>query len=261
MSVKIMGLVWDLNNDEIDREEKYILLAYADHADHKGYNIFPAIATIAEKTGYKERAVQMITRSLVKKGYLVDDGKGSHGTNKWRIPLSERGAEIAPAFFAGVQNSVSGGAKPKPKRVQAHAPEPSLTEKQPSIKEASPDKPKGNEIQEVALYREVVGRYPAKASWHTVVKKIHEVSLRLGHQPTKDELFPFYEAWCNRGWLSTSVNWLDYAVRGELPSRGFVQGMVNKATAAVKQNASMETIHKWLDSARGGLEVIDGESV
>src|SRR5258707_9134395 len=83
VSVKIMGLVWDLDNSQIDRGEKYILLAYADHADHQGKNIFPAIATICKKTGYKEREAQVITRSLEQKGYLVEDGQGPHGTNKW----------------------------------------------------------------------------------------------------------------------------------------------------------------------------------
>jgi len=59
MSVKAMAWVWD---QDIPRDEKFLLLAYADHADHEGNNIFPAIDTIVKKTGYSRRSVQRITQ-------------------------------------------------------------------------------------------------------------------------------------------------------------------------------------------------------
>ena len=93
MSVKVMGLVWDL---AIEPNKKFVLLAYADHADHRGKNIFPAIETIINKTGYHERSVQRITRELEEEGYLISDGCGPKGTNKWAIPLSKGGDKIAP---------------------------------------------------------------------------------------------------------------------------------------------------------------------
>lgn len=93
MSVKIMGLVWDL---DLPSNKKFVLLAYADHANHEGKNIFPAIATVAKKTGYHERSVQRITGELNTDGYLVDDGSGPVGTNRWYIPLSIGGDKIAP---------------------------------------------------------------------------------------------------------------------------------------------------------------------
>ncbi len=95
MSVKVMGLVWDLT--EVSREEKYILLAYADHADHDGGSIFPKVSTIAKKTGYSNRSVQRITRKLETSGYLVPEGgqKGGVGiTPHWRIPMKDD--RIAP---------------------------------------------------------------------------------------------------------------------------------------------------------------------
>ena len=91
-----MSKVWDIPNDEIGPNEKYVLLAYADHADHEGKSIFPAVETIIKKTGYSERSVQYITRSLEESGYLIPDGQGRKGTNKWYIPLDEGGAKIAP---------------------------------------------------------------------------------------------------------------------------------------------------------------------
>lgn len=85
MSVKIMGLVWDC---DLPRNEKNILLAYADHADHDGNNVYPSIGRIAWKTSYKRRMVINITHNLVKKGILVRMGEGPNGTNKYRIVQS-----------------------------------------------------------------------------------------------------------------------------------------------------------------------------
>lgn len=82
MSVKMMGAVWDT---VMSPNEKLVLLAYADHADHKGNNIFPSIKLISSKTGYSERQVQRITKLLEQKGYLVTDGVGPYSTNKWKL--------------------------------------------------------------------------------------------------------------------------------------------------------------------------------
>ena len=94
MSVKIMGLVWDL---DLPQNLKFVLLAYADHSDHSGRNIFPAVASIAKKTGYSERSVQRITRELESLGYLIADGGqdgGSGITARWYIP--KNGDKLTP---------------------------------------------------------------------------------------------------------------------------------------------------------------------
>lgn len=109
MSVKAMSLVWDLecpskiNGAAFLSHHKYVLLAYADHADHLGKNIYPAVATILKKTGYKsERSIQNITNALESMGLLVDDGQGPRGTNRWRIPFSEKGDRIENATPANI---------------------------------------------------------------------------------------------------------------------------------------------------------------
>lgn len=109
MSVKVMGMVWDA---DLPRAEKYVLLAYADHAKHDGTGIFPAVALISRKTGYDERSVQRITRNIESEyGLLIPDGKGPHGENRWRIPL-EVLAEIAlPPDMGGTSD---GGDKMPP---------------------------------------------------------------------------------------------------------------------------------------------------
>ena len=121
MSVKIMGLVWDL---DLPQNEKFVLLAYADHADHNGRNMFPAVETVAKKTGYSERTVQRTTRSLEEKGYLIADGKGPKGTNKWKFGRGD--------ILSGVTNEAQGVTSETQRGDIAVTPEPSLTIKEPS---------------------------------------------------------------------------------------------------------------------------------
>lgn len=102
MSVKAMSLVWELpcpshiNEIEFKPGHKYVLIAYADHADHNGKNIYPAVETIAKKTGYEARSVQRLTRELEEMGLLVSDGSGPRGTNRFFVPFSRGGDKISP---------------------------------------------------------------------------------------------------------------------------------------------------------------------
>lgn len=103
MSVKAMSLVWDMecpttvNGLAFESHHKYVLVAYADHADHSGRNIYPAVETIRKKTGYKsDRSVQKITHELRIMGLLIHDGMGPRGTNRHRIPFSADGSRIEP---------------------------------------------------------------------------------------------------------------------------------------------------------------------
>jgi hypothetical protein len=67
MSVKAMAQVWGLN---LPQNEKFVLLAMADHADHEGQGIRPSTARVAWKTGYSERQVRRIVDALVTRGVL-----------------------------------------------------------------------------------------------------------------------------------------------------------------------------------------------
>lgn len=62
-----MGQVWDL---DLPTNEQLILLAMADHADHEGENIWPSVGLIAWKTGYSERTIQRVIKSLLGKDVL-----------------------------------------------------------------------------------------------------------------------------------------------------------------------------------------------
>ena len=88
-----MGLVWDT---DLKPTLRFVLLAYADHADHEGKSIFPSIKLVSNKTGFSERTIQSSTRELEQMGYLIPDGQGPMGTNRWKIPLDMGGESPAP---------------------------------------------------------------------------------------------------------------------------------------------------------------------
>lgn len=131
MSVKIMGVVWDA---DLPRDEKFILLSYADHAAHDGTGIYPSVDRTAWKTGYHRRSVQTITKKLVERHILILDGKGWNNTNRYRLDVTalpqrenyKGGAEFAPCKKQqeGVQKTAGGGAN--------FAPNPSCNRHEPS---------------------------------------------------------------------------------------------------------------------------------
>lgn len=134
MSVTVMNSVWEW---DLPTNEKVVLLAYADHAAHDGSSVFPSISRIAEKTGYGERWVQLITRKLEAMGLLERDGSGPRGTNRWRIRLA--GGEVrAPRnggeVTSGVKQDAQGGEAQFTGGVRPNSPEPSLTIIEPSTR-------------------------------------------------------------------------------------------------------------------------------
>lgn len=86
MSVKVMGMIWDM---EIKRDLKFILLAYADHAEHNGEMVYPSIGLIAWKTGYSVRQIQRYTKELVDLKILIPQGDSRLGTNLYKIDLEK----------------------------------------------------------------------------------------------------------------------------------------------------------------------------
>jgi hypothetical protein len=116
MSNKAQALVWDLECPKTYGEiafkpsHKYVLVAYADHADHHGKNIWPAVPTIAKKTGLDDRTVQRLTHDLETIGLLIEDGMGPRGTNKWKLPYSDGGDKLSPRQFdRGDKNEIPSG--------------------------------------------------------------------------------------------------------------------------------------------------------
>ena len=92
-----------------------------------------------------------------------------------------------------------------------------LTKRKVNDIRQKPTQPKANEFHSNVLFREVTEKYPKKANWLDVLKYIADVEKRLGRTPTKDDLSPYYSAWCSNGWNEWSIHWLAYAAKGELP--------------------------------------------
>lgn len=129
-------------------------------------------------------------------------------------------------------------------------------ERNPKKVKGGADKPRAaraNDFPSNVLYREVTERYPVKASWHDVLKLIDGVSQRLGREPACDDLAPFYTAWCNMGWNPNSINWLEYAVKGELPRNGKVNHANNPKPAERKYTPEQIALAERINAARRGM--------
>ncbi len=204
MSAKIMGMVFEL---PIAADEKLVLLAYADNADQDGGNIWPAILTIGKKTSYSRRSVQYITRRLEKMGLLVPDGEGMHGTHRWKIPLDEGGAKIAPVQTTeGVQPIARGGCNLRQKGVQPIAPKPSLTIIKPSSEKSEKIIEKANKTVDFILETELKAQsfWPGREKIPEPIRELLDVYVELtGQHPGKAKLLD---------WLSTGQEWLELSI-------------------------------------------------
>ncbi len=102
----------------------------ADHADHEGKSIFPSVALIEWKTGYKRRQVQRILRDLRDMGVLVVVKKaGQHRPTEYKFNWKKakkkapfRGVIDAPDASLVASSSVIDDAR----GVIVKTPEPSL---------------------------------------------------------------------------------------------------------------------------------------
>lgn len=198
MSVKAMSLVWDLECPKEYGEvafkpsHKYVLIAYADHADHNGKNIWPAVPTIARKTGLDDRTVQRLTGDLEAIGLLVEDGKGPRGTNKWYMPFNERGDKLTPlANCRGDKSEESLGDIPS-------GDIPSGDKLTPEVKEPEPI----NITKEVIAWnkvKDILEEEMPNGSFAQYVQRTRAASLE------NDTLMVLAENQDTRGWLESRV--------------------------------------------------------
>ncbi|MDP9475442.1 MAG: helix-turn-helix domain-containing protein [Actinomycetota bacterium] len=149
MSVKQMALVWEL---DLAPNKRLVLLAYADHADDDGDNVFPSLARVAHKTGYSVDQVRRISRELAADGLMekVEEGVGRGNTHRYKLTL-EKGSKTPPfepkrkaaEKVASAPEKVA-SRREKVARVPPEPSEPSSFEPSGSRREASasPGKPK-----------------------------------------------------------------------------------------------------------------------
>ena len=135
MSGKVSGWAWD---QELPQNLKFVLLCYADHADHDGNNIYPSADLIGKKTGYTKRTVKLLTRKLEDLGLMIPVGSKKGGrskTNRWMMPISGGQKGVSGNTHSSLKGVTQDHKRVLPsaqKGVTAITPEPSLTVKEPS---------------------------------------------------------------------------------------------------------------------------------
>jgi len=252
MSIEIMSLVFKAEMTDLPYKKdgkprnakastvKLLLLAYADHANDEGEGAYPGYDKLETKTALSRQGIADTLEAVKQNGFMVLEGLSKWNTNSYRIIKDKLKGLVKPLDSDESSHLTSAS--------QATRLKPSLNHPvKPSLKEgasAAPKPPKANDFPSNILYREVTEKYPAKSNWFTVLNFIHGVSVRLGRQPTKDDLFPFYEAWTGNGWNQYSVNWLEYAVKGELPKMNGAKhaNTTNRQSNAGTRNAAQNEI-------------------
>jgi DNA-binding Lrp family transcriptional regulator len=211
-----------------------------------------SLEKIAEEIGIDRATVMRHAKALCDAGYLkdltpglrnhphtyADTGKvmlrlnwGVAQNNSKKTDVADSNATVAQRNVTVAESKLKRDSKRDSKKVKEGA------------------TPRANDFRSNVLFREVTERYPAKANWHTVLGFVSDVEKRLGREATREDLFPFYEAWCGMGWRSDSINWLEYAVKGVLPGKQNSQ----KPT----ENKTMNAVRQYLSSIES-YEVVNG---
>ena len=204
MSIESMS--WVLNYAPVSGTDKIILLGIANHADDRGKNAWPSVATLARYANVSERAVQQSLHKLREAGHLrvIPNAGGTGKTRSDRRPnLYELTFLKADGTHYASPRDTDNGAKSSAQRgevgfadgVKQASPEPSLEPSgEPSVAAAQP--PTGEPDTVVAnrlakAYTDVVplSRFPAIAG---IARKalqsgydeqtIHDALIRLANE-------------------------------------------------------------------------------
>lgn len=179
MSIKIMSAVWDL---DLPRDEKIVLLAFADHADDDGV-CWPAVERIAQKCGYSPRSIQRKLGPLQDRGLLVEMDPafvGGRGQMRRFQVVPEKGDKLAPLQNGkGDKLSLKGDNSVVRKGDTAMSPEPSL---EPSENQSDlfgkGSKPKKNGALYTPGFNRIWaihpegGKKPGAEAYHKAIKKL-----------------------------------------------------------------------------------------
>jgi len=79
-----MAQVWEC---DLPFNKAWVLMAMADHADHEGKNVFPALPLVAWKTGYSHRQIKRIVADLRDDGILLPYDQTAFGVKIYEIKL------------------------------------------------------------------------------------------------------------------------------------------------------------------------------
>lgn len=226
MSGKVVGAVYDA---DLPTEEKLVLSAMADHADHDGYNIRPSIGLIAWKIGRSERQVQKMIRELERKKILIrmNDGLGGRRrTTEYRIALDKlpkrapynrqkgehysplptgiKGEQDSPIPEERVNVTPEKGERGDTERVNTDSPEPSI---EPS-KESTP--PSGRGRKKAQTIEEKLADMPRNGMAQTLVAEWYGWigSMPVAYQKSVGNAKKLADAGVDVGELRELYDWL-----------------------------------------------------
>lgn len=90
MSIKLMSLVWELSqvNSEINRDDKFLLLALADHANDDG-ECYPSLSKIQKKCFFSKQGLLNSMDRVIQIGYVSKNRRkrenGSNTSNLYQL--------------------------------------------------------------------------------------------------------------------------------------------------------------------------------
>ncbi len=140
-----MGRVWDT---DLPGNLKFVLLAYADAAEHDGTEIWPGRKRVAAMCGISVPTADRLTRKLIEEGFLIQVQKGHRGQRAaYLIPLDRVGnayqddtqsiATVQDDSLSTQTKSLSTGAG---KPIAADTPPVLDPSSSPVLKDAPPEK-------------------------------------------------------------------------------------------------------------------------
>ncbi len=175
MSVTLMSLVFYVDPDECDTNEKAVLLALADHANDEGKAAYPSGRRMAWKCSMTTRGVRKIERRLEKKGLvrLVRLG-GGHVTNEFELNLDNiRAISADPRTFSQGGTRFLSERNTVPLREERGSPDPSITKQKRHLRHAkkaraAEEEPMPAELQYEACNEDgspIVPRFGTRPKW------------------------------------------------------------------------------------------------
>lgn len=141
MSVRAISWVWE--HSSASGNDRLVLLAIADSAEHDGSNAWPSVRTIARKCLLSERTVQRAIRALVASGELIVEEQEGGGRftasnrrpNRYALTgVAERHpkTEEAPVGVTGQPTGVTDVQGKQAPGVTLLSPNPSFEQEHPS---------------------------------------------------------------------------------------------------------------------------------
>jgi hypothetical protein len=217
--------------DEAELKITLVMIRQTFGFHRKGFKM--SLPKLARETGLSRSGALIGAKAAEKRGTFRRVNPDEPGSAEWELVVAD---QIEPEIEDENTPPASRGAlQPLEAPLQPVEGAPLVTVGQLRVKESSKRKsinkkirPAGKPVPQLTakdfpsnvIFREVTERWPAKVNWTTVESFFNRIAARLGRYPTAAELKPFYEAWCGCGWNTLSINWLDYAVRGQMPAAG-----------------------------------------